>query len=133
MTKFDAYIYCAKVRSWLPCGWKQKRHIMKKIRHTVAAFLAENPLARYKDIVVRFGTPQKIAGAYVEELNTPELLNQLRFRKRIVKMAFITAFTVAAIFAAGIAAIVIENHLEGEGYAVVTVTYENDPFVQGDK
>jgi len=76
--------YCRSVSSFLPCGRKQKKGILSQLRLDVAAFLGEHPEADMAAIRERFGTPQAVASAYVESMDTAQLLKGLRIRKRIL-------------------------------------------------
>jgi len=76
--------YCRAVSSFLPCGRKVKKGILNQLRMDVAAFLEENPEADLGAIQSRFGTPQSVASAYVEAMDTAQLLNDLRIRRRII-------------------------------------------------
>ena len=72
---------------------KQKKNILNRLRLEVTAFLEEHPEADMVAIRERFGTPQAVASAYVESMDTAQLLKDLRIRKRIL-----TAVMAAVIF-----------------------------------
>ena len=69
--------YCRKVRSWLP-GGKMRRYVMTQIRETVQEFVQEHPDADVAAIQAQLGTPQEIAAAYVENMETAAVLKGLR-------------------------------------------------------
>lgn len=75
--------YFRSIRSWLPCSPKQKRQIMDQVKENVLAFCEEHPEADMNAVENQFGSPCQIASAYVDDLDTPDLLTALRLRKRI--------------------------------------------------
>lgn len=87
--------YFRVIASWLPCSHKQKKQIVNSVRDSVGNYLASAPDADISQIVTRFGEPQAIAAAYVDNTNTSELLRQLRIRRRVVSR--VTALVIAAL------------------------------------
>lgn len=75
--------YYCKVRSWLP-GGKMRRYVMTQIRETVQEFVQEHPDADVAAIQAQLGTPQEIAAAYVENMETAAVLKGLRIRRRVL-------------------------------------------------
>lgn len=75
--------YYRKVRSWLP-GGKMRRYVMTQIRETVQEFVQEHPDADVAAIQAQLGTPQEIAAAYVENMETAAVLKDLRIRRRVL-------------------------------------------------
>ena len=75
--------YYHQIRSYLPCSRRLKNHIMDEIRSNIAGFLEENPGASLAQVEARFGTPQAIAAAYVDDMDTQELLKALHIRQKI--------------------------------------------------
>lgn len=88
--------YFRSIRSWLPCGAKQKQQIMNQVKENVLAFCEENPEADLDAVQTQFGSPRQIAAAYVDDLDTPALLAALRLRKRI--FTAVIAGLIAAMF-----------------------------------
>lgn len=75
--------YYRKVRSWLP-GGKMRRYVMTQIRETVQEFVQEHPDADVAAIQAQLGTPQEIAAAYVENMETAAVLKGLGIRRRVL-------------------------------------------------
>ena len=75
--------YYRKVQSWLP-GGKMRRYVMTQIRETVQEFVQEHPDADVAAIQAQLGTPQEIAAAYVENMETAAVLKGLRIRRRVL-------------------------------------------------
>ena len=78
--------YLWEVREELPGNRRQKKQILSRVESSVRDFVIENPHVDYATITQRFGTPQQIAASYIEEMSTPELTQQLRIRKTIVRI-----------------------------------------------
>ena len=91
--------YYRQVATWLPCGGKLKKQLMANITTTVEGYRAEHPEADFSALQAHFGTPRQIAAAFVDEMETDELLNALRTRRRILKIVLICAAAVVAIWA----------------------------------
>lgn len=127
MTRKNALgAYCRAVKSWLPCDRKQKRSILEKSRLDVAGYLEENPAADMDAIQARFGTPQAIAAAYVDDMDTAGLLHSLRIRKRIVTLV---AGTMAAILLtwAGVVTWAVVDEINSKDAVIVdTITVTDE-------
>ena len=76
--------YYRSIRNHLPSSNKLKAKVLAEIESNVNAYLLENPSADVASIKARFGTPEQIAVAYVDELGTPELLKKFQIRKKIL-------------------------------------------------
>lgn len=110
--------YLREVRSWLPCAGKMKKEVLGKIGGTVGDYLAENPNGDYAALVARFGTPQQIASAYVDEMETPELLHSLRIRRRVVAIVSAAALAVVILWAGVVAVSFAYNVMNDNGFYV---------------
>lgn len=95
--------YYRKVRSWLP-GGKMRRYVMTQIRETVQEFVQEHPDADVAAIQSQLGTPQEIAAAYVENMETAAVLKGLRIRRRVL---FAVCATTLAILISWVALVTI--------------------------
>ena len=85
--------YYRKVRSWLP-GGKMRRYVMTQIRETVQEFVQEHPEADVAAIQAQLGTPQEIAAAYVENMETAAVLKGLRIRRRVLFAVCVTTLAI---------------------------------------
>lgn len=121
MINRNARRYLRQVRTWLPCGGTMKRQIMEKIRSSISRFLEEKPSADYDSIVFRFGTPQQIASAYVDEQDTEVLLRKLRIKRRIVAAVCCTAAACVVIWLSVALAAYVNFSIAENGYAVIEI------------
>ena len=103
-----------------------KRQIMEKIRSSISRFLEEEPSADYDSIVSRFGTPQQIASAYVDEQDTEVLLRKLRIKRRIVAAVCCTAAAFVAIWLSVALAAYVNFSICENGYAVEFIVEDSD-------
>lgn len=110
--------YLREVRSWLPCSRKLKRGILEKIGSTIAEYLAEKPGADYDKLLTRFGTPQQIAASYVNEMETGELLRDLRIKRRIVYCVAITAVIIVLLWASVVTRAYLRHVENVKGYYI---------------
>ena len=121
MINRNARRYLRQVRTWLPCGGTMKRQIMEKIRSSISRFLEEEPSADYDSIVFRFGTPQQIASAYVDEQDTEVLLRKLRIKRRIVAAVCCTAAACVVIWLSVALAAYVNFSIAENGYAIIEI------------
>lgn len=76
--------YYRTIRSYLPCSRKLKKRILNEIQSSVNGYLEDHPEVNFSEIVARFGEPQNISAAYVDDMDTPELLHALRVRRKVI-------------------------------------------------
>ena len=76
--------YYRSIRNCLPSSRKLKAKVLAEIDSNINEYLRENPYADIASIEARFGAPEQIAIAYVDELETPELLKKFQIRKKIL-------------------------------------------------
>jgi len=128
----DAKKYLRRVNTWLPCTGRLKKQIKEEILTALNRFMEDHPDADYQAIVAQFGTPQQIAASYVDEMDTPELLNQLRIKKRIVAIVAVSAVT-ALLMWAGVVTKAYIDHVDAMNGILTTdiEVYEEWIFDEG--
>ena len=90
--------YYRQIKDWLPCGGSLRRRLMGNITATVEGYIADHPQADFAALQAHFGTPQQIATAFVDEMDTQELLRTLRIRRKILRTVFFGIATAVAIW-----------------------------------
>lgn len=85
----------------------------------VQDYLSENPEVNYANIKARFGDPQRIAEAYVLELEAGEVLKALLVKRRIFNMAVIAATIMVAAWLGLIVAAYNDHNKNMNGFLVV--------------
>lgn len=108
--------YYREVGSCLTGTDSQKRLLVAQIKEQVGTFLQEQPEADMAAIVRHFGTPQQIAQAYLEQMDTPELLGKLRIRKRIVTIVAVAAIVALAMWGIAVGWAMYDAHDSTNGY-----------------
>ena len=111
--------YLRNVKDWLPCSGKLKREIMARIKNVLDDYLAEHSDADFSELSHRFGLPKQIAATYVEDMDTEELLRNLRIRRRIVGIVTCTALIVVTLWAGMVTYAIIHNERLAHGYGVL--------------
>lgn len=112
--------YLWEVREELPGNRRQKKQILSRVESSVQDFVIENPhVEDYATITQRFGTPQQIAASYIEEMSTPELTQQLRIRKTIVRIVAVTALALVLLWAGVVLTALIRHIKDMDGYLIV--------------
>lgn len=89
--------YCRAVGSYLPCSLRQKRDILLGLRQRLEDHCAEHPESA-EDLEAAFGTPQAVAAAYIDDMDTGELLAALRQRRRILRLVGVGLLAALAIW-----------------------------------
>lgn len=113
--------YLSRTRRYLPCSGAVKNQIMEQITENVDGYLAEEPEARYVQIVGRFGKPEAVAAAYVENMDTAEILRAMQIRQRIVAIVAGAMAALLLICAVGIAALFIHVNRDFGGTDTITI------------
>ncbi len=90
--------YYRSIRRCLPCPGKLKNQIMDSIQVQVSTYLEETPAADFAAVEQRFGTPQQIAAAYIEEMTTPEILKKFKFKKTVITIVTAAAAIIVSIW-----------------------------------
>ena len=84
----------------------------------VRDFVSNHPDADFSTITARFGTPQQIAEASLENMDMMELAQELRLRRIIVRIVAITALSVVLLWAGVVSIALAENRSSRNGYIV---------------
>lgn len=107
--------YYRKICNCLPSSHKLKVKVLAEIESNINAYLIENPSADIAAIEARFGTPEQISSAYIDELGTSVLLRKLQFRKKFlaIVVSTVTIMLVLWLIALGWASIREYKHSNG--------------------
>ena len=110
--------YCREIRKWLPCSWNLKKRIISEISDNVAHYLSDAQTAKYSDIEQRFGTPKQIATTYINEMDTSDLLENLRVKRKITTAIISTCLVLIAIWGIAVTIALIDAIIVTHGYGV---------------
>ena len=108
--------YCREIRKWLPCSQKLKKRIISEISDNVAHYLSDAPTATYSDIEQRFGTPKQIATTYINEMDTSDLLENLRVKRKITTAIISTCLVLIAIWGIAVTIALMDAMISTHGY-----------------
>ena len=111
--------YCRAVRRDLPCSGKLKQKILTEISMSVRTYLEENPSASYTEIENKFGTPQQITSAYLDEMDHQVLAKELKLKSKIVKIVATALIASLLMFAATLITVIHDD--KTPGYLVVEI------------
>ena len=118
---FSLWRYYREIRGDLPCSRTHRNRILREIRDNVKGYLEENPETDFAGIQAHFGMPKTIAAAYVDEMDTEELLHALRIRRKMVS-AVASGVLVMVLLWAGVVSLAYAQHVFAtDGYLVVTI------------
>ena len=90
--------YCRAAGSYLPCSPRQKRGDPAGTASTAGGPLRRAPGKRAEDLEAAFGTPQAVAAAYIDDMDTGELLAALRHRRRVLRLVGVGLLAALAIW-----------------------------------
>lgn len=116
--KLEILRYCREVRRMLPCRGEQRRRIMEKIRAMVDHYAEENARVGYEDLVSRFGTPEQIASACLNEQDERIIIQDMRFGKRVTAIVLSTVVVFLLMWAGAIGIALEENRDAMNGYGI---------------
>ena len=88
--------YVRAVSGFLPCSGKVKKPLLDTLRAQAEEYIADGGDAAALE--QRFGTPQQVAAAWVDEMDTSELLAELHIHRRIVMVVALVLAAVLVIF-----------------------------------
>lgn len=121
LTKMQLFRYLLEIAFYLPVPWKQKKEILRKIKHSIESYIFDGDYISYRQIRSRFGDPQQIAGAFLTEMDSEELLEKIN-RKRIVVRGFVTVVIIAlALWATSLIHDLIAVIKDNNGYEIVEI------------
>lgn len=121
LTKMQLFRYLLEIAFYLPVPWKQKKEILRKIKHSIESYIFDGDYISYRQIRSRFGDPQQIAMAYLTEMDPEELLERIN-RKRIVVRGFVTVVIIAlALWATSLIHDLIAVIKDNNGYEIVEI------------
>lgn len=113
--------YFRTIRSYLPCSHKLKKRITNEIASSVNGFLEDHPDATIADVRAHFGEPQNIAAAYVDDMNTPELLHALRVRRRTITIILVGVITALFMWASCLTYAYAEHTAQIDGTIEISI------------
>ena len=116
--------YCRAAGSYLPCSPRQKRENLLGLRQRLEDHCAEHPESA-EDLEAVFGTPQAVAAAYIDDMDTGELLAALRHRRRVLRLVGVGLLAALAIWLTACIISAIDLHKAAhEGWNETYVTVE---------
>lgn len=83
--------YVRAVSGFLPCSGKVKKPLLDALRAQAEEYIEGGGDAAALE--QRFGMPQQVAAAWVDEMDTSELLAELNIHRRIVMVVALVIFT----------------------------------------
>ena len=114
-------LYLLRVHNLLPGNWKQRRKILSQLRACVRDYASENADIDYESIVVRFGSPEDILGAYVAELDSAAILEEITLKRRIVRIVALSMLGLILLWGSVVGLALIDSVSQSGGYSIVTI------------
>ena len=120
MTERTIRRYCRAVGSYLPCARRQKRQLLRELRQRLEEYRDEHPEETSPE--ERFGTPQQVAAGYVDDMDTTELLQALRYRRRVITAVVSGILAALAVLTAALCVQLYDYHRSLDGWTEVYAT-----------
>lgn len=73
-----------------------------------------------------FGAPQQIAAAYIENVDSGELLRDLHIKRRVVTVVSVALVTAVLVWAIGVTVIVVDHMMDTHNGYIVTEQFEHE-------
>lgn len=126
MTKYDraAKQYLRQVKAWLPCSGKSRAFILQQINDSLAAYREENPQADFAQIQAHFGDAHSVAAAYVGQMGMPQLLKNLRLKRRVFKAVLAAALAALLLWTSAVGWAAWWAYDDFNGDIIITDSYE---------
>lgn len=126
MTEKTIRRYCRAVGSYLPCARRQKRQLLRDLRQRLEEYRDEHPDETSPE--ERFGTPQQVAAGYVDDMDTTELLQALRYRWRVITAVVSGILAALAVLTAALCMQLYDYHraIRGWGDLIITERIEGN-------
>ena len=87
--------YLRAVRKALHCPGRQGKRLLRQLSEDIEEYCEEHPDATEEELCRRFGTPEDVAAAFVEDLGGSIAVNVQRRRNRIVTAVIVVLVLVA--------------------------------------
>lgn len=120
MTEKTIRRYCRAVGSYLPCARRQKRQLLRELRQRLEEYRDEHPDETSPE--ERFGTPQQVAAGYVDDMDTTELLQALRYRRRVITAVVSGILAALVVLTAALCVQLYDYHRSLDGWTEVYAT-----------
>lgn len=126
MTERTIRRYCRAVGSYLPCARRQKRQLLRELRQRLEEYRDEHPEETSPE--ERFGTPQQVAAGYVDDMDTTELLQALRYRRRLITAVVSGILAALVVLTAALCVQLHDYHraIRGWGDLIITERIEGN-------
>lgn len=94
---------------------------MCRVETSIRDYVSNQPNADYKAICRRFGTPEQISSTYLEELETPELIEKIRIRSRIVSIVSASAICFLLLWSGAVCIALVKHTGNTGGFLIEEV------------
>lgn len=88
---------------------------------SIRDYVSDESRASYKQLVERFGEPKQVSFTYVNEMETDELVEEIRISKKTVGIITLTAVVVVLLWTARLVISYTDHEKDVNGYAVVEI------------
>ena len=112
--------YCRRVAGKLPFGGRRKREYLRSLRADVRGYLSNHPWAEPEELAEAFGTPERIAAAFLSEMDDAELYRRVHLRRRVIRLVLLGLGLALLLLTAALAYMILRNRQDMDGHFIVT-------------
>lgn len=86
---------------------------------SIQDYLSEGAKTDYDQLVKRFGAPSKVGYTYVTEMETDEIIENIRNGKKLIKIVSVTAIIIGMVWLGYLALCICEANNTMNGYMAI--------------
>lgn len=122
--------YLCKIRRELPIPGKTKRNLLRQIKESIYEQTQGNTELDEDILIAKFGTPRQIIESYMDGMSTSEFTNDLRLRRKIIRIVFACALAAFLLWATVIGGIWLNHRSNDNGFyeeQIINVVRTTEP------
>jgi hypothetical protein len=93
----DMKRYIKETKTIIPINSKNKKEFIKMLEEKIMEFTYTENKFSYNEIVEAFGTPNEVASAYIEELDTKTIIKELKMKKYLKVLSYVVLVSILCI------------------------------------
>ena len=112
--------YYHQIGKRLHCGKEQKKQILDGLRNDIEEFRLDHPDCSFEDIQEHFGSPEDIAGEYLNDITASDLKKELSM-KVLLRKAILIIIVCILIVTACMLGLIWDAHVNQPVYYTITI------------
>lgn len=113
--------YCRAIGRQIAVPRREKRRMLDQIRQMCRSYLEEYPHGDCDALAARFGAPEQIAAAFLEEMEPAAVLDGFRLRRRVLGITAAALAAVVLVWMLAVGGALVNEVRHADGYYDVAV------------